>query len=132
CLARAGMADEAAGAADAGQRDRAGRAAVEREDARLALRVAQILQHEPLADDRRARQRRLVLADDLAQLEIRQRYVGRDDPLARRVLVGAPVKDGAAIAEIGPVILHAGDQRARRGVGTGEIDERYIVARVGP
>ena len=59
------------------------------------------------------------------------RDIGGDDALARRAIVGAPVEDRAAIAEIVPVILHAGDDPARRAVRHGEVDQGDLVARVG-
>src|SRR3546814_6041102 len=55
-----------------------------------------------------------------------------DDPQARRVLVGDEDELRPCVADIGPVILQLRDQRARRGAGLRQIDERDGVAVVGP
>ena len=131
-LARSRMPAKAAGAADPGQRDMARRAAIEAERPHLALCVDEIFEHQSIADDRRAFERRFILRHQLARRRCRACDVGDDDPLARRILVGPPVEERAAIAEIVPVILHASHQRARRRIGAGEIDQGDRIARVRP
>jgi hypothetical protein len=61
-----GLADQAAGAAEAGQGDAAERGAAEVVDRQLVVGVAQVAEDQAVADDLRALEGGVGLGDDLA------------------------------------------------------------------
>src|SRR3712207_8187237 len=65
----------------------------------LRLGVDEVGGDQLAADQGGAVQHRLVLRDEFLHLRRRLADVGRDQPQARRVLVGDPVEGGADIAD---------------------------------